>query len=323
VQIEGEIAPARLQVRDQRGSREDVGDVVEREAHARLVRDRRQVQPGVGRAAGRGDRGAGVLERLPRHEIARQRPALEDDLGRSRAGAAGQREALGVRRRQHRRARQREAERLGDHRHGVGGELAGARAERRRAGVAELVELGFGHAAGEHRADAFVSGEDRHVLAAPAAGQHRAAVDEDARHVDARHRHHDAGQRLVAAGEADQRVVGVRLHHRLDRVGDQLARDEAHAHAAVVHRDAVGDRDRRERDGDALRGGDAEARGVGLRAERHRARRVLAVLADDADDRLCHVLVGHAGRAQERAMRRAVEALLDDRGAQLLHVLSS
>ena len=38
-------------------------------------------------------------------------------------------------------------------------------------------------------------------------------------------------------------------------------------------------------------GGDAEARRVGLRPERHRARRVLAVLADDADQRLGHVVV--------------------------------
>ena len=76
VQVEGEEAPAGLQVGDQRRAREHRGDVVEREAHAGLVRDRRQVQAGVGRAAGRGDRGAGVLERLARDEVARQRPAF-------------------------------------------------------------------------------------------------------------------------------------------------------------------------------------------------------------------------------------------------------
>src|SRR3982751_4995634 len=62
----------------------------------------------------------------------------------------------------------------------------------------------------------------------------------------------------------------------------------------------------------------AAARRVGLRPERHRARRVLAVLADDADDGLAHVVVGHAGRAQEGAVRRAVEPVLDDGGAKLL-----
>jgi hypothetical protein len=110
----------------------------------------------------------------------------------------------------------------------------------------------------------------------------------------------------------------VRRHHRLDRIGDQLARDQAHAHAAVVHRHAVGDRNGREWHSDALRRGDAEARRVGLWPERHRARRVLAVLADDADERLGHVVVVHADGAQEGAVRRAVEALLDDGRAELL-----
>ena len=64
--------------------------------------------------------------------------------------------------------------------------------------------------------------------------------------------------------------------------------------------------------------GDAEPGGVGLRPERHRAGRVLAVLADDADEGLAHVLVADAGGAQEGAVRRPVEALGDDRRAQLL-----
>ena len=79
---------------------------------------------------------------LARDEVARQRPAVCETISHhAPAGAARQREPLGVDRGQHRRAGQREAERLGDHRHRVGGELAGARAERRRAGVPELVEL--------------------------------------------------------------------------------------------------------------------------------------------------------------------------------------
>ena len=266
MQVDGEEAPARLQVGDQRRAREHVGDVVEREADAGLVGDRRQVQAGVGRAAGGGDRGAGVLERLARHQLARQRPAVAHDLGGAAAGAAGHRQPLGIGRGQHRRAGHRQAERLGHHRHRVGGELAGAGAERRRAGVAELVELGLGHRAGEDRADALVGGEDGDVLAAPAAGQHRAAVDEDARAVEPHHRHHHAGQGLVAAGEADQGVVGVGAHHRLDRVGDQLARHQAHAHALVVHRHAVGDRD----------GGELHRHRAGARRRRAARRRPAA-----------------------------------------------
>ena len=60
----------------------------------------------------------------------------------------------------------------------------------------------------------------------------------------------------------------------------------------------------------------AEPRRIGLRPERHRARRVLAVLADDAHHRLAEVLVGDAHRAQERAMRHPIETLDDEAGAQ-------
>ena len=63
VQVLGEIAPARLQIGDQRRAREHRGDVVEREADAGLVRDGRQMQGGIGRAAGRRHDGAGILER--------------------------------------------------------------------------------------------------------------------------------------------------------------------------------------------------------------------------------------------------------------------
>ncbi len=97
VQVEREVLAAGLQVGDQRRAREHLGDVVEREADAGLVRDRRQVQAGVGRAAGRGDRGGGVLERLARDEVARQRPAVAR-RSRRRGGRRGA-PARGARRR--------------------------------------------------------------------------------------------------------------------------------------------------------------------------------------------------------------------------------
>ena len=53
-------------------------------------------------------------------------------------------------------------------------------------------------------------------LALEGAGQDRAAIDEDRRHVEPAHRHHHAGQRLVAAGEPDERVIGVAAHGQFD-----------------------------------------------------------------------------------------------------------
>ncbi len=60
----------------------------------------------------------------------------------------------------------------------------------------------------------------RDLLATEIAGKNRAAIDEDRRHIEPDHRHHHSGQRLVAAGKADQRVVGVAPHGQFDGIGD-------------------------------------------------------------------------------------------------------
>ena len=67
----------------------------------------------------------------------------------------------------------------------------------------ELVQLLVRHLAGGVHADALEHVDDGDVLALELAGQDRAAVHEHGRHVEAQHRHHHAGQRLVAAGDAD------------------------------------------------------------------------------------------------------------------------
>ncbi len=86
--------------------------------------------------------------------------------------------------------------------------------------------------------------DDGDVLVVEAAGQDRPAIDEDRRDVEAQHRHHHARQRLVAPGEADQRVVAMAAHAELDRIGDDLAADQRGFHPLMPHRDAVGDGDR-------------------------------------------------------------------------------
>ena len=65
----------------------------------------------------------------------------------------------------------------------------------------------------------------------------RAAVDHQRRPVEPRHRHHAARHVLVAAGHGDERVVPLRAHHRLDRVGDEVARRQRVAHAVGAHRE--------------------------------------------------------------------------------------
>ena len=152
-----------------------------------------------------------------------------------------------------------------------------------------------------------------------AAGQRAAAIDEDRRHVAADHAHHHAGQRLVAAAEADQRVIGEAVDHGLDRVGDQFAREQRELHALVVHADAVGDRD----------GGEFARRAAGLRDPLlgrldleivgHVAGRLLALHADHADHRLGERRVVEPHRAHEGAVRRTIEAVGRHAGSPLLH----
>ena len=69
-------APAGLHVGDERRAPRDACEVVEREADAGLVRDGRDVQPGIGGAAGGGDGSAGVFQALLCHQLARQRAAV-------------------------------------------------------------------------------------------------------------------------------------------------------------------------------------------------------------------------------------------------------
>ncbi len=62
--IFGDITAARLQICDIRRLLEDFGDVKQVELDAAFVRDRRQVQRGIGRTAGCGNDGGSVFQRL-------------------------------------------------------------------------------------------------------------------------------------------------------------------------------------------------------------------------------------------------------------------
>ena len=62
VEVDGDEAPARLEVAQQRRARADLVEVVDVELDAGLAREREQVQHAVGRAAARCDRGDRVLD---------------------------------------------------------------------------------------------------------------------------------------------------------------------------------------------------------------------------------------------------------------------
>ena len=70
-QILGDITARRFQIRDIRCPFQDFGDGEQVEVDAAFMRDGREMQGGVGRAAGRGDDGRGILQRFARDDVAR------------------------------------------------------------------------------------------------------------------------------------------------------------------------------------------------------------------------------------------------------------
>ena len=146
-EVLGHVLAAGLEVDEVGGVVEDVADVLEGEVDPGLVGDGRQVQAAVGRAAGAGDDAGGVLEALAGHDVAGADVLLEEAHHRDAAGGrvlvaalVGRRRAGGV--------EQREADRLGDAGHGVGGELAAAGAGRGAGDALEDVERGVAERAG-------------------------------------------------------------------------------------------------------------------------------------------------------------------------------
>jgi hypothetical protein len=171
------------------------------------------------------------------------------------------------------------------------------------------VQLVFGDPARGVRADRLEDLLHGHGLAVEVAGRDRAAVEHQRGQIEARQRHHGAGDRLVAARDRDHRVEHVAAGHELDRVRDHLAADQRRLHADRPHRDPVRDRDRVELHRRAAGGLDAfldlGGEGAVVEVARHR----LGPRGGDADDRLRERLVVEADALQLGARPGARGAL--------------
>ncbi len=91
----------------------------------------------------------------------------------------------------------------------------------------------------------------------------------------------------------------------LDRIGDDLAADEAGLHALMAHGDAVGDGDRVEPARHAAALDHARLRGIGLGVERRVAGRRIVTGARQRDEGLGDILFAEAHRIIIAAMGRA------------------
>ena len=150
----------------ERGPVGDRPEVVDVERDAVLVGDRQQVEHAVGRAAGGGDAGDPVLERVPGHD--RRRPDVAPDQVHHQLAGPLSGGLLGwVLGRDAVQAGRRQADELHDRAHRVGRVLAAAGAGSGTGGVLDLVQLVERDLARPVGADRLVDGDDRGVALAP------------------------------------------------------------------------------------------------------------------------------------------------------------
>ena len=196
--------------------------------------------------------------------------------------------------------------------HGVGGELAAARASAGAGFVFEFAELLDGHFSGSAGADGFEDVQNRDVAAVVVSGENRAAVERKGRDIQTRESHHGAGDRLVAATDGDDGVEGVRADEEFDGIGDHFARNQRSFHAFGAHGDAVGDGDGVKLDGSAAGGADACFDAFGELAQMEIARSDFGPSVGDGDERAGEIVVGEAGGFEHGPGGGAREAFFYD-----------
>ena len=143
--------------------------------------------------------------------------------------------------------------------------------------------------------------EHRHDVALVGSRPDGAAVDEYRRAVEPRQRDQTARHVLVASADRHHAVKALGADHRLDRIGNDLARHQRVAHARRAHRNAVGHGNGAEGDGlRALRfdSGGGQAREF---VDVHVTGRQVAPGRRDADLRLGEIGVAEAHGMQHRA----------------------
>ena len=163
------VGSPRPQVGQDRRAAGHAVELVQRERHAEIMRHREQVQHRVGRAARRHHARNRVLEAAPRHQRARRHAGVDQFDGQPPAGERGFGLAR-VGRRDAVPAQRRDAQHLAGSGHGVGGELAAARAGAGAGVVFHVLQLRGGEPPGPVSAQRLVNVLDGQR----AAGEHPA-----------------------------------------------------------------------------------------------------------------------------------------------------
>ena len=306
--VGGDVVPPRLEVGQDGDAGGDAVEVLQLQVHAGLVGDGHEVEDGVGGAASGSDGGNGVLDGLAGDDVARADVAIEQ-VHHEAAGFEGGVRFAAVHGGHDVGAGWADAQEVERGGHGVGGELAAAGAGAGAGGVFDFHQFVGGELAGGVGADAFEHLLDGDVLAAELAGRDAAAVEGQARDVQASEDHGAGGDGLVAADDDDEGVKGVADGGDFDGVGNDLAADQGGAHAFGAHGDAVADGDGVDLHGGAAGGADALLDALGHAPVVEVAGHGFDPLMRHADDGPGQVLIGEADGLELGAGRGAGRAI--------------
>ena len=174
------------------GTTGDPVEILQLQAHLRLVGDGEEMKDGIGRATEGHDRGDGVVEGRSRHDVPGTHVILEEPhhrLARSLGIAMKTRVDGGDRGG----AGERHPDGLANRRHRVGGEHSRTGPRPGASGSLEFQELIDGDAALGLCADPLEHVHDRDVPPGVVAGKTRAAVEEDGGEIEPGRRHQHPG----------------------------------------------------------------------------------------------------------------------------------
>ena len=223
-----------LEIGKNRHSTANAGEVLECELDFRRVCDGKQMHHGVcGSTEGDDDRD-GVLEGFLGDDIRGQDAALEHVQDCS-AGVPAIRVLLGRDGVLRRAVWKTEAHRLDRGGHGIGCIHSATGAWARDGIGLHIVQFFFGDFIGGALTDGFEDRDDIQLSFGEATGQDCSAVNKDSRTVHANDRHDACRHIFVAAADGYKSVEALTAHDRLDRIGDDLARDERVFHAFGAH----------------------------------------------------------------------------------------
>ncbi len=226
-------------------------DVGHREVDFGLLRDRQDVQDGVGRAAHGDVQRHGVFERLEAHRAWQHAVVILFVVALAQfhhqtAGAFEELLTVGVRRHHRAVARQRKAQRFGQAVHRIGGEHARTRAAGRAGRALDFGHVGVRHLVirrHHHGVDQVEllegDGMGGGVGLVDLASLHGAARNKHHGNVQPHGRHQHAGRDFVAVGDTHHGIGAVRVDHVFDRVRNDVAAGQRIQHAVVAHGDAV------------------------------------------------------------------------------------